>query len=157
MDTKILNLTQKNTHGHEWAQINQLIACVCLCLVNMDFQPISVFNNFFQVRPMAESYDCRWCDRSFSKPYNLLIHEVIYYPMQNLKITIIFPRGATHLPFTTAIFVEKDFAARRTWSATSKLNMSKIQSTEVFFSRLMHSPPAPPKKMAGIVTECAVH
>ena len=23
--------------------------------------------------------------------------------------------------------------------------------------RLMHSPPAPPKKMAGIVTECAVH
>ena len=28
---------------------------------------------------MAESYDCRWCDRSFSKPYNLLIHEVTYY------------------------------------------------------------------------------
>jgi hypothetical protein len=28
-----------------------------------------------KVRPMAESYDCRWCQRSFSKPYNLYIHE----------------------------------------------------------------------------------
>jgi len=32
---------------------------------------------------------------------------------QNLT-TFSFMRGATHLPFTTAIFVERDFAARRT-------------------------------------------
>ncbi|XP_023335997.1 protein drumstick [Eurytemora carolleeae] len=28
-----------------------------------------------KVRALAESYDCRWCQRSFSKPYNLYIHE----------------------------------------------------------------------------------
>jgi uncharacterized Zn-finger protein len=28
-----------------------------------------------KIRPTVETYDCRWCDRSFTKPYNLLIHE----------------------------------------------------------------------------------
>ena len=78
---------------------------------------------------MAESYDCRWCDRSFSKPYNLLIHEVtfLFSNSESESNQNFSPRGATHQSFTTAILVEKDFAARRTWNATSKLNTSKIQ------------------------------
>jgi len=77
-----------------------------------------------KVRPMAESYDCRWCDRSFSKPYNLLIHERCH-------------ASALH----HCNICGKGFR--------SKENMK--------CHKLMHSPPAPPKTMAGIVTECAVH
>jgi hypothetical protein len=77
-----------------------------------------------KVRPMAESYDCRWCDRSFSKPYNLLIHERCH-------------ASALH---------HCNICGKGFWS---KENMK--------CHKLMHSPPAPPKKMAGIVTECAVH
>ena len=41
--------------------------------IYLSIYPLIIIN--IKVRALAESYDCRWCQRSFSKPYNLYIHE----------------------------------------------------------------------------------
>ena len=68
-------------------------------------------------------------------------------------------RDATLLMFIFAISVENVSEARRKWNVTSKYQSKHTLKwrLKLFHLRLMHLPPAPPKEIAGKITECAVH
>jgi len=80
-----------------------------------------------KIRPVGETHDCRWCDRSFSKAYNLMIHERCH----------------------VASFHQCDICGKR-FRSKEKMKCHR----EMCLNALM---PPKPKEIAGLITECAVH